>query len=381
MKGATAMSFKEICRIPGRCGAFEASYRNGSLESLRPIESVESEKLSLWLTPGLFDIQMNGMFGHSLSDENLKIEAIAAINEGLEKHGVLRWCPTICSNTTEIVERNLRMIDQAAERGAAPGIHCIHLEGHYVSTEEGYRGVHLPRFQRDPDPQEFDRWQQASGGRIGLFSLAPERKGALPFIAELRRKGVKVGLVHHHADHQLVRAAAAAGADLSSHLINGCVTMIHRQHNIIWSQLSLDELWASFIADGYHIPAYTLRAAIKAKGIPRSILISDLSSLSGMPDGEYEANEMTVVLKNGGLWVKEKGTNLLSGAAKTLDLDVEYLSTEACFPLEQALLMATVNPARYFGIEQHMQLYPGRRGSLAVFSWENGHLQVHRILK
>ncbi len=375
------MTFKEICRIPGRRGAFEILFRDGCLESLRPLDSVAVEGVRLWLTPGLFDIQMNGMLGYGLSEENLDIDRIAAINDGLEKHGVLRWCPTICSNTAEIVERNLRIVNQAVERKAAPGIYCIHLEGHYVSTEEGYRGVHLPRFQRDPDPREFDRWQQAAGGRIGLFSLAPERTGALAFIAKLRVEGVKVGLVHHHADHELVRAAAAAGADLSSHLINGCVTMIHRQHNILWSQLSLDELWASFIADGYHIPAYTLRAAIKAKGIERSILISDLSSLSGMPDGEYEANEMTVVLKDGGLWVKEKGTNLLSGAAKTLDLDVEYLTTKAGFPLEQALLMATVNPARYFGIEKQMQLYPGRCAPLAVFSWEKGLFRVHQILK
>jgi N-acetylglucosamine-6-phosphate deacetylase len=348
---------------------------------MEPLDSVDVEEVHLWLTPGLFDIQMNGMLGHDLSDENLDIDKIAAINSGLEQHGVLRWCPTICSTASENVDHNLRVINEAVERKAAPGIHRIHMEGHYVSTEEGYRGVHLPRFQRDPDPEEFDRWQKAAGGRIGLFSLAPERAGALAFISKLRAEGVKVGLVHHHADHQTVRAAAAAGADLSSHLINGCASMIHRQHNIIWSQLSLDELWASFIADGYHIPHYTLRAVIKSKGIERSILISDLSSLSGIPDGEYEANEMTVVLKDGGLWVKDKGTNLLSGAAKTLDLDVEYLTNKSGFTLEQSLIMATTNPARYFGIEQQMQIYPGKRAPFAVFSWEKGRFQVHEILK
>ena len=375
------MRFKEVCRIPGRSGSFEVSFRYGHLETLRPLEDGRAGEVRLWLTPGLFDIQVNGMLGHDLSEEDLELEKVVAVNEGLEEHGVLHWCPTICSNTAEIVERNLRIINQAIQRRAAPGIHCIHLEGHYVSVEEGYRGVHLPRFQRDPDAEEFDRWQRAAEGHIGLFSLAPERQGALEFIARLRAQGVRVGLVHHHADHQTIRAAAAAGADLSSHLVNGCASMIHRQHNIIWSQLSLDELWASFIADGYHIPHYTLRAVIRAKGFERSILISDLSGLSGMPDGEYQANEMTVVLKEGGLWVKEKGTNLLSGAAKTLDLDVEFLSTEAGIALEQALIMATSNPARYFGIEQKMQLYAGRSGPLAVFSWEKGRLRVHKILR
>jgi N-acetylglucosamine-6-phosphate deacetylase len=375
------MTYKELCRIPGKQGVFEVRFRDGRLESLRPVVGPNVDDVHLWLTPGLFDIQMNGMLGYDLSEEDLDIDKITAINDGLEKHGILLWCPTVCSNTAEIVQRNLGIIKRAIQQGAAPGIHCIHLEGHYVSTEEGYRGVHLPRFQRNPDPEEFDRWQETAGGHIGLFSLAPEREGALAFISKLRGAGVKVGLVHHHADHHTIRSAACAGADLCSHLVNGCAPMIHRQHNIIWSQLSLDELWASFIADGYHIPHYTLRAVISAKGVERSILISDLSSLSGMPDGEYEANEMTVVLKEGGLWVKEKGTNLLSGAAKTLDLDVQFLAAEADFPLEQALIMATMNPARYFGIEGQMQLYSGRKGPLAVFSWKNQKLQVHKILK
>jgi N-acetylglucosamine-6-phosphate deacetylase len=120
---------------------------------------------------------------------------------------------------------------------------------------------------------------------------------------------------------------------------------------------------------------------IKAKGLARSILISDVAHLSGMPDGEYQANEMIVVLKDGGLWVKEQGTNLLSGAAKTLDQDVEYLAANAGFSVEEALLMASDNPARYFGVQDRLGLYPGRRGPLAVFSWESGKLQLHSVLR
>ena len=152
------MTFKELCRIPGRQGVFEVLFRDGRLESLRPLDGANIDDINLWLTPGLFDIQMNGMLGHDLSEEDLDIEKMAAINDGLEKHGVLHWCPTVCSNTAEIVERNLGIINQAIQQRAAPGIYCIHLEGHYVSTEEGYRGVHLPRFQRNPDPEEFDRF-------------------------------------------------------------------------------------------------------------------------------------------------------------------------------------------------------------------------------
>ena len=73
------MTFKELCRIPGRQGVFEVLFRDGRLESLRPLDGANIDDINLWLTPGLFDIQMNGMLGHDLSEEDLDIEKIAAI--------------------------------------------------------------------------------------------------------------------------------------------------------------------------------------------------------------------------------------------------------------------------------------------------------------
>jgi N-acetylglucosamine-6-phosphate deacetylase len=375
------MSFSEICRIAGRTGVFEATYKAGTLDSLTPLEAKAGVKTSYWLSPGLFDIQVNGMLGHSFSAEDLTVEKVAAINEGLEKHGITRWCPTVTTQTPELIKRNLKIIAESISSGAAPGAYCIHLEGHYISAEKGYRGVHIPRYIRDPDPGEFDRWQQAAQGRIGLFSLAPDRKGSLEFIRKLRGEGVRIGLVHHNASHEDILAAVSIGADLSSHLINGCAPMIHRQHNIIWSQLSIDELWASFIADGYHIPSYTLRAVIKSKGMGRSILVSDLAHLSGLPDGEYVKNENEVILRNGGLWVKSEGGDLLSGAVKTLEKDCEFVASAVGFSIEDGFKMASTNPARYFQIESDFSLFPGRKGPLVVFSWDNDELKVEQVLK
>ena len=373
------MQYKSICRIPGKTGLFEILYENSRIEKLEPLPAGGTGREAVWVSPGLFDIQLNGMIGHSLSAKGLTEDNVREIDTELEKHGILFWCPTLTTQDPLIIEENLRVVKRVIEEEGASNIVCIHLEGHYISSEEGYAGAHMPRFIRDPDSREFDRWQKLAGGTIRLFSLAPERKGALEFIRKLRSEGVKVGLVHHHADHERVMAAAAAGADLSSHLLNGCAPLIHRQHNVIWSQLSLDELWASFIADGHHIPHYTLRALIKAKGMNRSIITSDLVYLSGLPDGEYVKNENTVVLKDGGLWIKDR--DILSGAVKTLDQQVEYLASHSGFSIEEALVMASLNPARYFGLEDRMQMYQGRCGKLAVFSWKSNTLTVEKILK
>ena len=375
------MRFQEICRIPERTGHFRVTVEDGHIADIEPVKIQASGNSDLWFTPGLFDIQVNGMLGHNLSGEDLTEHKVTEINTELERRGTTRWCPTVTTQDPRIVERNLGILRRVIEGGAAANIACIHLEGHYISAEQGYRGVHMEKYIRDPDKGEFDRWQEAAGGHIGLFSLAPERRGAIDFITSLRAAGVRIGLVHHHAEHEKVLEAVAAGADLSSHLINGCASMIHRQHNIIWSQLSMDELWASFIADGFHIPYYTLRAAIKAKGAGRSLLVSDLAHLSGLPDGEYSKMEKTVVLKDGGLWVKGEGTNLLSGAVKTLEQDCSWLAANAGFTIEQALILASLNPARYLNREADLHLHPGKIGPFAVFEWRRPELLVREILR
>ncbi len=375
------MDLDAVCRIPGRTGWYAVQVQQGTLTRMDPVERPAADGGELWLTRGLFDIQVNGMLGYNLSEEDLTAEKVAEIDRELARRGVLRWCPTVTTQDPAIVKRSLGILKGVLAAGSAPHIHRLHMEGHYISSEEGYRGVHPERYTRDPDPEEFDAWQEASGGNIGLFSLAPERKGAIEFIRKLKGEGVRVALVHHHADYDTVRLAAAAGADLSSHLVNGCARMIHRQHNVIWAQLALDELWASFIADGFHIPYYTLRAVIKAKGTGRSILVSDLAHLSGLPDGEYSKNELTVVLQDGGLWVKGEGTNLLSGAVKTLEEDCALLAARSGFSIEEALLMASRNPARYFGIESELALFPGGSGPFALFAWDGQSLKVERILE
>ncbi|MEA5031036.1 MAG: hypothetical protein VB025_02685 [Sphaerochaeta sp.] len=373
------MDYHTPCKITGRTGWFTVGIDGGTLVELSRCAPAESSVDELWLSPGMFDIQVNGMLGHNLSDENLTVEGVRAIEEELNRRGTTRWCPTVTTQNPAIVERNLKVIRTAIESNQTHNIHCIHLEGHYISAEDGYRGVHAKQWIRDPDPAEFERWQQAAGGHIGLFSLAPERAGALDFIQSLKKQGIRVGLVHHHAPYDIICAAAASGADLSSHLVNGCAPMVNRQHNVIWAQLSLDELWASLIPDGYHIPFYTLKAVIKSKGIEQSILVSDLAHLSGLEDGEYVKGGLHVVKKNGGLWVKGEGSNLLAGAVRTLDEGCSLLASEAGFSIDEALIMASDNPYRYFGMSQNRTLFAGYSGPMVVFSWNQRKLKIKEV--
>jgi N-acetylglucosamine-6-phosphate deacetylase len=150
--------------------------------------------------------------------------------------------------------------------------------------------------------------------------------------------------------------------------------MVGRHSNVIYSQLAEDSLCACFISDGHHVPFPTLRIGIRAKGAHRSILVSDIAHLSGLADGDHEMEGNRVEMHDGGIWVK--GSWQLSGAARTLEQDVELLGRQQEPGIEMALLMATRNPAAVMGDPEWAEIRAGREGPIAVFSWDGSHLSL-----
>ena len=148
----------------------------------------------------------------------------------------------------------------------------FHLEGPYISPEDGPRGAHPRQFVRPLNLDEFQRFQDAADGHILLLTLAPEWPGAPRFIEEVTRQGVVVSIGHTNAGAEDIHNAVSAGASLSTHLGNAALPFMPRYPNVIWEQLAEDRLMATFIVDGFHLPSSLLRAAWRAKESSRSIL-------------------------------------------------------------------------------------------------------------
>lgn len=142
---------------------------------------------------------------------------------------------------------------------------------------------------RPPDLAEVARWQQAPGGLVGMVTLSPHFEGSVKYISRLTVQGVHLSIGHSHASADEIRKAVDAGARLSTRLGNGIAGTIPRHPNPIWTQLSEDRLTATMISDGHHLPADTLKAMVRAKGIGRSILVSDAVALAGLRPGTYDA--------------------------------------------------------------------------------------------
>ena len=157
----------------------------------------------------------------------------------------------------------------------------FHVEGPHISPDDGPRGAHPQRWVRPPDLDEFRRWQDATDGRIRIVTLSPEWPEAPRYIEALVAKGVVASIGHTKATAQQIADAVSAGATLSTHLGNGAHPVLRRHPNYIWEQLAEDRLMADFIVDGIHLPTSFLKVALRAKGIERSVLVTDARSPAG----------------------------------------------------------------------------------------------------
>jgi len=342
----------------------ELDLSDGLLGAVRTIDGpTEVDPADDWVAPGFWDIQINGRGGHSFSSPDLTALQVAAIVREQAILGTARLCPTLITAPIEHLLHGLRTVASACETfpDVAARLIGIHLEGPFLSEREGYRGAHPVSAIRDPDWDLFRELQNASGHRIALITLAPERAGSIEFIRRAASDRVVIALGHTAADGTTIRAAVAAGARLSTHLGNGIASLLPRHPNPIWDQAGLDELWASLIADGHHLDPATLRVLARAKGPARTILVSDASPLAGLPPGVY--GEWSVE-SSGRIVVA--GTPYLAGSNQGLETGLRNLLRASGWTIGQAVATVTSNPARLLGCPEPC-LDPGRPASFVIF--------------
>jgi N-acetylglucosamine-6-phosphate deacetylase len=327
---------------------------------------------TVWVAPGFCDLQINGYGGCDFNigawgGANEVINDLDLLFALATRSGAALICPTITTNSaTAICQALSRLAHKLdSDRRLALAVPGIHLEGPFIASEDGPRGAHPLEHVRDPDWDEFCRFQEAAGGRIRICTLAPERSGALEFIERLAASGVTVALGHTGAEPDVIRAAVRAGARLSTHLGNGAHSRIARHPNYIWEQLAHDELYATVIPDGHHLPASVLKCFARCKGAEHLALVSDAVSLGGLPPGLY-AEGRYEVLPTGKVVLA--GTPYLAGAGHLLDVCVPHMLRSTPLTLAEVVGCVSTVPARILGLEGRKgHLRPGYDADLTLF--------------
>jgi N-acetylglucosamine-6-phosphate deacetylase len=345
---------------------------NSRIAALEASSSEPADFEAQWVAPALFDLQINGCDGHSFNSPTLTIDNVRHVVGACHRHGISSLCPTLVTNSADALLHGFATLRRACETDAAiaRAVPCLHLEGPYISPDDGPRGAHPKQHVRPPNWDEFRRFQDASGGRIRLVTLAPEHDGALPFIERLTASGVVVSLGHTNATGSRIRDAIAAGARLSTHLGNGAHAVLPRHDNYIWEQLAADELWASIICDGHHLPPAVIRCILRVKTPARTILTCDASPLAGLPPGRYQQWSMDFeILTNGRVVVP--GTAYLAGSSAFTDRCVGHAIQHGGVSLANAVDMAGARPRELLRLEPR-SLDVGAPADLVLFDWSPG---------
>ncbi|HEU0175834.1 MAG TPA: N-acetylglucosamine-6-phosphate deacetylase [Blastocatellia bacterium] len=374
-------------RLKGKVGAddktLELYIANGRLASRPGVvlsQVCDPGGEDLRVAPGLIDIQINGYDGVDFNDPNTKADQIVAAARNLWRTGVTGFCPTIITESYEHISKCVSNLVRAADQTPefARAMIGIHVEGPFISPEDGPRGAHPKRHARAPDWIEFQRWQDAARGRIRIVTLSPEWPGAIDFIERAAASGVVVAIGHTAAAPAQIADAARAGARLSTHLGNGSHAKIDRHPNYIWEQLANDDLWASFIVDGHHLPPSVVKCFLRSKGVARSILVTDAIAAASKPAGRYRLGNVEVEVTPSRR-VNLPGSPYLAGSVLEMHEAVAKTVQYSDATLDDALRMASANPAELLGVaDQFGSVEIGRRADLILFRWdeENSTLDV-----
>jgi N-acetylglucosamine-6-phosphate deacetylase len=218
-----------------------------------------------------------------------------------------------------------------------------HLEGPFLNPAPGYAGCHPSAAMVDPDPALLARLCRGLERPVRLLTLAPEQPGAAALITWARAHHILLAMGHTAADGPTVTWAAGAGIALSTHLGNALPQPQPKFANPLMAQLAEDRLCASFIADGIHIPPSALKVLLRAKGLGRSVLVTDATAAAAAPAGLYGFAGMCIERTAEGS-VRLLGSSVLAGSALRLGQAVRNVVAWGLASPEAAMAMAAAQP-------------------------------------
>ncbi|RKP14926.1 putative N-acetylglucosamine-6-phosphate deacetylase-like protein, partial [Piptocephalis cylindrospora] len=274
----------------------------------------------------------------------------------------------------------------------------LHLEGPFISDDRS--GAHETSTLQDRIDGGIGGLEAVYGplkkkdgqdeNPVRIMTIAPELPGALDTIPQLIKEGIVVSQGHSMANISQAEEAVQKGATLITHLFNAMHPFHHRDPGIIGllgatdlegGKEALDAQhhrvhrpYYGIIADGVHSHPNSIRMAYSTH--PHGlILVTDALAPMGLASGQYRLGEMDITKSEHDARVT--GTDTLAGSVITLAQCVRNFRAFTGSTHSQALLGATLNPARVLGIEHERGNLVG--GAVADLLFLDDDLQIKRV--
>jgi N-acetylglucosamine-6-phosphate deacetylase len=306
-----------------------------------------------WLVPGFVDVQVNGG-GDVLFNDAPTAKTISMIASAHRKFGTTGFLVTLITDVPEKTPLAIAAVQEAMQ--IEPSVLGLHLEGPFISLEKA--GVHNRSLIRTPtevDLETLAAWREG----VLLVTLAPE---CVPegFIARLVARGIRVSLGHSMASYDEARSAVAQGLTGFTHLFNAMRGLESREPGPIAAALEETSCSYGLVVDGFHVAPAMLRLTLRGLGNP--MLVTDAMPPVGGHRSSFRLYGEEIRVDDGRC-VRSDGT--LAGAFLDMASAVRNCVRLIGLPLERALQLATINPARFVGAEVG-ELKPGYRADMVA---------------
>ena len=330
----------------------------------------------MYLAPGFIDIHTHGNSGYDTMDATP--EAIASMARYYLKNGVTTFLATTVTNPEEKLDAAIRTVvdyqndqDPSKEEATLGG---IYFEGPYFNVKK--KGAQPEKDIRKPDLERMKTYVDLSKGAIKAVALAPELDGALDLVSYLKEKGIKSAIAHTDANYEETKKGIDEGMTIATHLYNGMRGFTHREPGTAGAILTDERVMGELIVDGVHLHPAAVDLAVKAKGTKRLVLISDSMRAAGLEDGKYDLGGQEVTVKDGAAHLPE-GT--IAGSTLNLNKAVKNVIRDNGIPIEEAVRMASTNPAKAIGMFDTIgSIYEGKKADMVLFDDE---VNLHTVIK
>ena len=327
--------------------------RDGTVESVVDISEIpaDAEVMDCGgnnLVPGFLDLQIAGGGGFLFS-ANPAPEALESIAEAISASGTTGFLIAIPTNSFDVYRKVIRVVKENPH----PAVLGLHIEGPYISPLR--RGAHIKEFIKPPEVNELKELISLADGVVKMVTLAPEICGR-EIISLLNDNGIVVAAGHSNATYQQGMQGFHDGIRTTTHLFNAMSQLHHRDPGLPGAVFQSETACASIIADGIHVD-YSMVSIAKKLLKERLFLISDAV--------EENSAESYMHVRKGDRFTLPDGT--LSGSALTMMKAVENCVRNISIPVDEALRMATLYPARLMGLGGRGRLEPGCRADLVLF--------------
>ena len=308
------------------------------------------------LVAGFIDLQVNGG-GNYLFNESPQLSSLLRIGQAHQKFGTTAWLPTLITDSFSNMQQAADSVAQAIHE-KIPGIIGIHFEGPHLSIQK--KGVHNASYIRQISEQDIALFCRQDLGQV-LLTVAPENVSC-DVISRLVENGVKVCLGHSNATYEQTQNALNAGADGFTHIFNAMSGLQSREPGMVGAALANKEAWCGLIADGVHVHPAAMQSLINAK--QNVFLVTDAMPPVGSDAQSFSLYGETMNRHQNKL-TNQAGQ--LAGSVLDMATAVKNCQQMLSCDLAQSLNFASLNPAKYLGIDKELgSLEIGKRASMVL---------------